>query len=207
MLSLYLSECKQLQANEHHSCKSNFPTYLHKSYWLTQNQNFSIGFHSLPTSFPTHLHSICSETTHAFHHLSAFVHVHVWAITLFSYENTAKWFPNHSYCLEITPSLSPHSQSHYLHFSVSTLLPLLMIVSADSTHVCDSTQCIKIHFALLSVNEHCLLCFEKWQNRCLLEWVESKYTTKIPIWEVIKSWNPKIFFRQVPSPIQPRRPP
>ena len=72
-----------------------------------------------------------------------------------------------------------------------------MTVSADSTHVYDSTQCIKIHFARLLVNEHCLLCFEKWQNRCLLEWVESIYTTKIPIWEVIKSWNPKIFLRQV----------
>ena len=180
-----------MQANKHHSCKSNFPTYLHKSYQLTQNQNFFNNFHSLPTSFPTHLHSISSETTHAFHHLSAFVHVHVWAITLFSSENTAKALlkhckalPTHSYCLEITSSLSPHSQSHYLHFSVLTLLPLLVTVSADSTHVCDSTQCIKIHFALLSVNEHCLLCFEKWQNRCLLEWVESIYTTKIPIWGV-----------------------
>lgn len=90
---------------------SNFFTLINTQVLSTHSK--SKLFYWLPTSFPTHLHSISSETTHAFHHLSAFVHVHVWAITLFSSENTAKALPKHckalpthSYCLEITPSLA-----------------------------------------------------------------------------------------------------
>ena len=101
---------KWMQANEHYSCKSNFPTfslfYIHKSYQLTQNQHYPICFQHLflliSTPFPVKPPMHFTIWVHSCMYMSE----QSLSFLMKTLSNHCKALSTHSYCLEITPSLA-----------------------------------------------------------------------------------------------------